>query len=65
MTRIQTNVKTEQSAIGKVVSQYASGLLTGELDPEEYIPKMQEEMKDAGMDNFIAEVQTQLDAWEK
>ena len=44
---------------------YASGLLTGELDPEEYIPKMQEEMKDAGMDNFIAEVQTQLDAWEK
>ena len=60
-----TNVKTEQSAIGNVVSQYASGLLTGELDPEEYIPKMQEEMKDAGMDNFIAEVQTQLDAWEK
>lgn len=60
-----SNVKAEISSVGNVVSQYSSGLLTGELDPEEYLPKFQEELEAAGIDNIVAEVQSQLDAWEK
>ena len=35
----------------------------GELDPEEALPKFNEELKAAGLDTIIAEKQAQLDAF--
>lgn len=57
------NVKTQTSAISNVIKQYEGGLYTGELDPEVYIPKMLEELENAGMSDVVAEAQKQLDAW--
>lgn len=58
-------VKTEMSSVGNVVAQYSAGLLTGELDPEEYLPEFLEELEAAGIDNIVNEIQSQLDAWVK
>ena len=57
------NIKTQTASVSNVIAQYSSGLLTGELDPEVYIPKMNEELKSAGMDDVVAEAQKQLDTW--
>ncbi|MBR6396648.1 MAG: ABC transporter substrate-binding protein [Lachnospiraceae bacterium] len=57
------NVKNEVAGISTVESQYLSGLLSGELDPNEYIPKLVQAVKDAGQDAVIAEAQRQIDAW--
>ena len=35
----------------------------GSLDPETELPKFQQSLKDAGIDEIIAEKQKQLDAW--
>ena len=58
-----TNIKTQTAAISNVIAQYEGGLLTGELDPEVYIPKLLEELEAAGMSDIVAEAQSQLDAW--
>ena len=57
------NVQGEAGAINNVIQQYLAGLLTGELDPDEWIPTFNEELKAAGIDAVIAEAQTQVDAW--
>ena len=57
------NVQGEVGAINNVIQQYLAGLLTGELDPDEWIPKFNEELKAAGIDAVIAEAQQQVDAW--
>lgn len=59
------NVKTEITAVENVCSKYRPGLETGELDPDETLPKFIEELKTAGIDTIIAEKQKQLDAWAK
>ena len=38
-------------------------LQTGSVNPEEYLPKFQQALKDAGVDEVIAEYQSQYDAW--
>lgn len=58
------NIKTQTAAVANVIAQYEGGLLTGELDPEVYIPKLNDELEAAGMSDIIAEAQSQLDAWE-
>ncbi len=62
MTFDQTNVANEMTAVLQVVNQYYNGLITGELDPDKYIPIFQEELKKAGSEAIIAEMQKQLDA---
>lgn len=57
------NVKNEISAYNNALAEYYPGLITGTLDPEEYLPKMVEKLKAAGMDKINAEVQKQLDEW--
>ncbi|WP_193726661.1 ABC transporter substrate-binding protein [Paenibacillus guangzhouensis] len=56
-------VKTEAAAAKTVVDQFAIGLMSGTLDPAEYLPKFNEKLKAAGLDKIIAEKQKQLDAW--
>ena len=57
------NVKNEVAGISTIESQYLGGLLSGELNPDEYIPKLVQAVKDAGQDAVIAEAQAQIDAW--
>ena len=58
-----TNVDNEVSAVSNVVNQYYGGLCCGELDPDEYLPKFQSDLKDAGIEDIIAEAQRQADEW--
>ena len=57
------SVKGAVASISNVESQYLGGLLTGELNPDEYIPKFVQALKDAGIDEVIQEAQTQLNTW--
>ncbi len=56
-------VANEISAIQNVVDQYKNNLEFGTIDPETELPKMIEALKEAGIDKYIAEKQSQLDAW--
>lgn len=51
------------AAVSNVYDKYYKALQTGAVDPDEYIPIYVQELKDAGIDILIEEVQTQLDAW--
>ncbi len=58
-----TPVKTEVAALNNVLNEYRLGLENGEMDPDVYLPKFQEALRDAGIDKVIAEKQKQLDEW--
>lgn len=56
-------VKNEIIAIDNANKAYVDGLKSGQLDPEENLPKLLAKQKAAGVDKVIAEAQKQLDAW--
>lgn len=58
-----STVKTQYTAVNNVINQYLPGLRCGSLDPETELPKFQQSLKEAGIDEIIAEKQKQLDAW--
>ena len=51
------------TACANVVAQYYTPLMYGEVDIESTLPKFQADLKNAGIDEIIAEKQAQLDAW--
>ena len=57
------DVLTEVTACNNVTAKYADALLCGALDPDTAIDKFVQELKDAGVDDIIAEKQRQLDEW--
>ena len=58
-----TKVADKLSACNAVIAEYGPMLQTGSVNPEEYLPKFQQALKDAGVDEVIAEYQSQYDAW--
>lgn len=58
-----TAVADQVAKVKAIESKYLVALMTGSVDPEEYIPMMIQESKEAGVDDIIAEKQKQLDAW--
>ena len=58
-----SSVQDEWTAIQSVLAEYQDGLEFGILDPETELPKFIEKLKAAGVDDFIAEKQRQLNAW--
>ena len=58
-----SEVSDEWAAIQSVLSEYQEGLEFGILDPETELPKFINKLKAAGVDDFIAEKQKQLDKW--
>ena len=54
-------VADEVAAVTNVRNKYYKALVVGAVDPDEYLPKLLEEMDDAGMQDIIAESQKQLD----
>ena len=58
-----TKTANEITACTNVVNKYHKALVCGALDPEETLPKFNQELKDAGIETIIAEKQSQLDTW--
>lgn len=58
-----TKVSTEMAAVQNVKEQYWATLMTGSVDPDEYLPIAIQKFKEAGLDKVLAEAQSQLDAW--
>ncbi len=57
------NVSSQVAAVTNVNSQYRGLVGYGAADPEEVLPEFIAALKDAGIDDIIAENQRQLDEW--
>ncbi|MBR2663668.1 MAG: extracellular solute-binding protein [Clostridia bacterium] len=63
---VKDNVADQIAAVDAVVSEMANPLMCGQVDPDDPqlgIEALKAALTDAGMDEIIAEVQTQYDAW--
>ncbi len=58
-----SDVAAEYTALTNVYSEYQAQLELGFVDPDEVIPKMVERLQAAGLDDYIAAKQGQLDAY--
>jgi putative aldouronate transport system substrate-binding protein len=58
-----SNVLPQIAAVNNVLAKYANALDCGDLDPADALPRLDKELKSAGIDEIIAEKQAQLDAW--
>ena len=59
----ESNVAAEIAACDAVLNEYKLLLEKGFYNPDEYLPKMVDALKKAGLEKVIAEIQTQYDAW--
>ena len=59
----KTKIDNQLAAIATVVGKYYAGLMTGTTDPATELPKFQQELKDAGVDTVMEELQNQITAW--
>lgn len=58
-----SSVANELAAVTNVRDKYYKEITTGSVDPEEFIPRFNEELYAAGLDKIIAEKQAQVDAF--
>jgi putative aldouronate transport system substrate-binding protein len=58
-----SKITNEIAAVQNVKEEFWAPLMTGSVDPDEYLAKANEKFKAAGLDKIITEAQTQLDAW--
>lgn len=58
-----TNVKNEITAITNVTDKYKAIIENGDADPSTTLPQFNEELKSAGIDNIIEDMQKQVDEW--
>ncbi len=58
-----TPVTTQIAQCTNVWNEFIPGLQVGASNPDDAMPKAQEAFKAAGVDDIIAEMQTQLDTW--
>lgn len=59
----QTSVEAMVAALNNVRDTYERSLYAGAIDPVVNIPKFNDEMRAAGLDEIMAEVQRQYDEW--
>lgn len=60
-----TKVADKVSAITATIKEYVPLLNCGAVDPAEYLPKFLDALDKAGINDVVAEYQTQYDAWKK
>ena len=58
-----SGVRNQVTACTNVMQKYHQALMCGAVDPEETLPKVNQELKDAGIDDIIGDKQAQYDAW--
>ncbi|GIP31499.1 ABC transporter substrate-binding protein [Paenibacillus sp. J2TS4] len=56
-------VRAEIASISNVSKEFFPSLATGSVDPEEYLPKFNQKLKEAGLDKVMEEIQKQYDEW--
>ena len=56
-------VKTEGGALANVYAEYAFNLMSGAVDPDTVLPEFLSKMEAAGIDAFVAEANSQLNAY--
>lgn len=56
-------VQTEWAAVQNVIAEFEAPLLTGSVDPDEFLPEFLEKRDAAGYPAILEEMQRQLDAW--
>lgn len=61
----KTNVESQISACKNVVQTYYKQLFTGSVEVEPTVEQFEKELKAAGVDELIAEMQRQYDEWRK
>lgn len=61
----ESNVKNQMTALKTISNQYLPVLETGSDDPDTLLPKFENAMKLAGLDDVMKEEQKQLSAWKK
>lgn len=59
----RTNVSAEYTALNNVYEEYRYQIEYGFVEPEAGIAEMVKKMQAAGLEDYIAEKQSQLDAW--
>lgn len=60
-----SNVASQVTACTNVIARYTRALESGSVDPTTELPKFIQKLKEAGIDDIIAEKQRQLDEWLK
>lgn len=63
---VKDNVVDQVAAVTSVIKEYANPLLCGAMDPADSalgLEALRNALKDAGIDDIIAEAQNQYDAW--
>lgn len=58
-----TNVSTQVAAVSNVYDQYFKPLTYGDVNPDEVLPQFLAELEAAGINDIMAEYQSQVDAW--
>jgi ABC-type glycerol-3-phosphate transport system substrate-binding protein len=58
-----TPVADQVTACSNVIAQYYLPIINGEVDIDEVLPVFQQALRDAGIDEIVAEKQAQLDTW--
>lgn len=58
-------VSTQVAGFRSILDEFGKALYTGSVDPDEYLPKLQEKLETAGIQKVIDEMQSQVDQWEK
>ncbi|MEK3799362.1 ABC transporter substrate-binding protein [Peribacillus sp. FSL H8-0477] len=56
-------VRSELASITNISKEFYPALATGSVKPEEYLPKFNEKLKNAGIDKVLKEIQKQYDEW--
>lgn len=58
-------VKSEATSCINIREEFIKTLQTGSVDPDETLPKLQEKLKQAGVERLLAEMQRQYDVWKE
>ncbi|MBU3136905.1 ABC transporter substrate-binding protein [Clostridium gasigenes] len=58
-------VSNEIAAVNNVLEEFKATLYSGSVDIDEYLGKLNNKLKEQGLDKVIAEMQTQIDEWKK
>ena len=58
-------VSTQVAGFRNILDEFGKALYTGSVDPDQYLPKLQEKLDDAGIEKVINEMQKQVDLWKE
>lgn len=60
-----SKVSTEIAAINNVLEEFKASLYSGSVDIDEFLTKLNNKLKEQGIDKVITEMQSQINEWKK